>query len=912
MVLIRKTLYCCILVGIAVAQNAQAQYIPKEFQHFYDFEKNNIMFLLPNNSSYEFEGLSNYYGIQSVSDEAGLRRSILKSGIKQKYVEEVISAITSGKSVELASGVTTEFYSEEKTMKVAVPAKYLDEGVIESRYTDIEPDSSALIVGNHIFASYYGEKTSTTLNTDVTVGFGNGYISSDMTLSGGSSQDASIEANSAYYEHNIDSASLRIGYDSYGVGKDNSTSNLDFSNTRDNYYISVSSSDNLYVSDNEDSKQIYFDIKGSGTVDVVRDGRTVYTQSFLKGQHGISYKHLPRGNYNVELVIRADGYPEERVNRRVNNNVTRTSHAGFDYNLTLRNSEYSIGEGTNRFAKDHLMYGDVSFTKSLFHDSFMVGVNSQSDGEDYGVGVLVNYVSDWVDASSYYNQIKEGSFYDGSVSVAGFNLDYQKFGGSKGKSANKISPLLLAVYGAEAFDQTTISYSLPILSSNLSFYGSRVRYDDYGEKEGFESQNLAIDYNTTIFRNMQLNVGFTRTLNENAGQNVSVDNIYSANLTIPLGDNHSTYTSGVDSSSRSGQRLVNSLTYDDDEFDLLEGIESNGSASINNYIDGRQSEVSLSGRLNMSNQQFRSSTYANLSNNSNSNLSFNAESTTILTKGGIYQTKDNSKVYVVVESEEHGPNPHEGNKEFGVLDTQENSGYHTSIPIDAETSVVGLNEFSTYKFQVDSEISGYKSSKNNHDVKSEMFSYPGSVHKVANDVDPVVTFLSYFEDFNNKPLNDVKCIGDGCVSVGRVGDGIYSVSLVKNKPFKVASDGQFCFVELGDVASTRKMTKCFPKIETLDSGMQLVASGLGGEEDKVFYLGVLEDVIPDSILKASREAGIEYIQYDFANNVHLFAKTNDANLNGEGTLDIVNKHVLEDIQNYVRNRDANDFFAQSR
>ncbi|MFS1917977.1 TcfC E-set like domain-containing protein [Vibrio sp. 10N.286.46.E10] len=911
MVILRKNLYHCILLSIAVSQNVHAQFIPKEFKHFYDFEENKIMLFLPNDSNFESLGYSNYYGVNNIEDEQSLRVAILNSGIKEKFVDEVISAITAGKNIENDGGVRTDFSFEKKTMNVKVPAEYLDEGRRELRYTSLEPDTQALIVGNHLFASYYGQDSSATLNSDLTMGLGNGYVSSDFTLSGASNQEASLDSNAIFYEHNINSIAFRVGYDAYGVEKNNSTSNLDYSNTKDNYYISVSSSDNLFISDDEQSKKVYFDIKGSGTVDVLRDGRTIYTQSFLKGQHSISYKHLPRGNYNVELVIRADGYSEERIVRRINNNISQTSHNGYDYNVTARESTYDTGEYGDQSSEESLVYGDASFTQSLFHDSLMLGVSTQSDGEDFGFGALANYASDWLDASAYYNEIDDGHFYNGSLSVVGLSFDYQNYNGSKKNRVSDISPLLKAIYGAQSFDQTTISYSLPILSSSLSFYGSRVRYDSLGANSGFESQNLAINYNTMIFRNLQLNLGFSRSLNDNFNQAVDIDDIYSISMTIPLGDNHTTYSSGIDSSSRTGQRLVNSLAYDKEDIALLDGVDTSGNAAINNYIDGPQSEVSLNGRINMSNNTFNSSAYANISNNSNTNLSINADSTSVITKDGIYQTKENSKSYIIVESEARGGNTNKDEEDFGVLDTQINSGYHTSIPIDSKTRIVGLNDFSTYNFQVDSEISGYKSSKNNHDTRSKMFTYPGTVHKVSNKVEPIVTFLSYFEDFNNNPLNDVKCIGDGCVSVGRVGDGIYSISLIKDKPFKVASSGEFCFVDPEAIDNNGVMTKCFPKIETLDNGMQLVSSGLGDKKDSIYYLGVLDGEIPNSILEESQKEKIEYIQYNFANNIHLFAKS-DVDLNENESFDIVSKQVFDDIQNYVRTPGNSDFFAKNR
>ena len=910
MAFIRKKMRLCILFSFALTQSVQAQYIPEQFKHFYDYEENEIMFLLPNDANYEATGYSNYYGVNKVTDDKELRVAILNSGIKEKYVTEVIRAITAGRDIKTDAGVSTNFSFEKNMMNIQVPATYLSDKKQEVRYTALEPDTQALIVGNQLFASYYDEDSSTTLNTDITMGLGNGYISSDITLSGGRNQDALIETNSMYYEHNLNSYLFRVGYDAYGVEKNNSTSNLDYSNSKNNYYVSLSSSDNLFISDDEQLKKVYFDIKGSGTVDVLRDGRTIYTQSFLKGQHAISYRHLPRGNYNVVLLIRADGYPEERVVRRINNNVAQTSHNGYDYNITVRESTYDTGlEGND--TEESLLYGDASFTKSLFHESLILGFNSQSDGQDFGVGLLANYVSEWVDFSNYYNEIDNGSFYNGSVSVVGFNLDYQNYDNGNSKSPSDISPLLKAVYGLEPFDQTTISYSMPIMSSNISLYGSRVRYDGLADRSGFDSENYAVNYNTTIFRNMQLSLGFSRTLNDNPNQKVDIDDIYSASLTIPLGDNHITYSSGIDSSSRTGQRLVNSLSYDESEIALAEGIDTSGNASINNYIDGKQSEVSLNGRINMSNDKFSSSAYANVSNYSNTNLSLNAESTSVITKDGIYQTRENSQAYVIVESEASGGNTREKDKDFGVLDTQVDSGYHTSTPIDSENRVVGLNEFSTYKFQVDNEISGFKSSKGNHDVKSEMFTYPGSVHKVSNKVEPIVTFLSYFEDFNNKPLNDVKCIGDGCVSIGRVGDGIYSVSLVKDKPFKVASNDEYCFIEPEAMDNNGVMTKCFPQIETLENGMQLVSSGLGSKQDRIYYLGILDGAIPDDVLGKSKKAHIEYIQYNFANNIHLFAKS-ELVLNNNESFEIANRQIFDDIQNYVRNRNEDDFFVKNR
>ncbi len=114
MFLKKSNLYNSVLLGLLVTQSVQAQYVPDEFKHFYDYEENYVVFLLPNDSSYEAESYSNYYGIDKVIDSEALRIAILNSGIKEKYVTEIINAITSGRDVSNSDGITTDFSFEKR------------------------------------------------------------------------------------------------------------------------------------------------------------------------------------------------------------------------------------------------------------------------------------------------------------------------------------------------------------------------------------------------------------------------------------------------------------------------------------------------------------------------------------------------------------------------------------------------------------------------------------------------------------------------------------------------------------------------------------------------------------------------------------------------------------------------------
>ncbi|AQS38028.1 hypothetical protein Sps_02880 [Shewanella psychrophila] len=916
---------------------AHSQYIPKGFQHFYEYEERTVLFTLPNNNYYETKVYANYYSISRIENVKSFYEALTKSGIKNDRVEEVVAAILSN---DVNQGGIQSLYSyEDNKLQLDVSSDFMSESKGKVNYTQISPDPSAIIVNNRLYTSYYDNDFNSTLNNGTIIGLGKGYLETDVSLFSSTKghESTDFDVNNLKYEFNFEGHSLQLGYSSYNLVKNNSTSLLDFSRSKNSYYLSLSSSDNLLAINDSQQKQLYFDIKNSGTIDVIRDGKTLFSQSYPKGQHSISYAKLPRGNYDVELRIRADGYAEERIIRRISNNISKTSHKGYDYNVSLRQSEYDTEQDVETLA-----YAEVSITKSLFNDTLLLGSNSRSDGDSIDVGAAAIYSDPNLSAAIYYNKLPSGIFYQTSLSLFGLNLDYEYL------NVNGIGPtnnLVSAVYGQQSYDQLILSYSFPIANGSVSIYGSKLHrdarefnnynsslhhnyfmYDDtyntaMDSHDGYlaqdsseyytgkiDSTNLAVNYQTNILNNISLNVGYSLSMSDQVIN--KRDGIFSLNISIPLGNDHLSYSGGYESSNRSSGRVTNTVSYHENELGLFSSVDSSGGTSLSNYLDGEQSETSLNGNISLNSEQFYASGYGNYSSQGNSNLSMTLESTSIISGEGIYQSKYFNDSYIIVNSNNFLDDIDE-DENTGVLGLQVNNGRYVDKNITGKTTLIGLDYFKSYEINLDNEISGY-SSRDREKYKTDiMFSYPGSVHTISSDVEEVTSFLSYFEDFNNKSLNNIQCLGEACVSVSKVGDGIYSISLIRDQSFKIVSNDQFCFVGPEGEKGHQAKIKCFPTIETTDDGMQLVSSGLGKQGDFIYYLGELDEDIPDRIIKGLKKANIEYIEYEFAQETHLFVKlkSKSKSKSKRTLISLVQMNIINELQSYVSNDSENNSFA---
>ncbi|OCH48154.1 CS1-pili formation C-terminal domain-containing protein [Aliivibrio fischeri] len=870
-----------------------ANYIPEEFKHFYVYEKNNIIFELPNQVEVNIVVESNFKNIRKIINIEQLNKALIDSGIKKKYLNSVIKKITANDDeVTSSDGIITKFDSELKKLTLTVPPGYMSNKRRYQGYTNAEPKSKSLITTNRLYTNVYNGSASSTLNNKTILGLGKGYFEMEGSLTS-NSQSSSSKLQKTGYTYNFNGSSIEASYSRQSNLIDNATSNFDYNHGGENYKLAYFSNDNLLIKDERNAKKLYFDMKSTGTVNIERDGATIYSNSAGRGQQSINYKQLPKGNYNAVLILRPDGYKEERQSIRIINNTSRTSERGYDYSVSINNANFE-SRNNDKYISD---YVDLALVKSLYDDKVIFGSNLQISDDDIHAGFGVKYNSTNLSLGIYSSQLNDGRIYNLNANIYGLNIDYEELD----LKDRAVTDLTAVRFGDNSYNQVTISYAMPLFSGYLSsFLNKYNEVDDVNN--GIDNLSLSVNYHETIFKNIGLDIGYTIN-HDYLGSNYS-ESILTTNISIPLGHEFE-YSSGVDYSTNSKFRLANTIQYNDDLITLGD-VEVSGGANMSEYIDSKNSELAVGGHLNINNDKFTANAYANVSDSGYRNFSANAETTTVFVEGDVYSTVNQSKSYLLMENDVKNKKEYE---DLGLVDIQINHGGSSRKNLKGDYTLIGLNDYSNYNFKLDTEVSGYQSV----DKKAigSMFSYPGSVNKVNNKLKEVVSFLTYFEDFNKEPLNNVKCVGDGCVSISRVGDGIFNISITKDEVFKITSNNQVCLVGNEHIENLHGDSRCFPQIEEDSTGMQLVKSGLGRDDDVIYYLGIIGDEIPRDFKLKIAAQGIEVLEYDFDEKTHLFAKLNSKNQ--KSNLDIAQQlNSLSEIQRYANYEQNNNKFTVIR
>ncbi|EHK2889303.1 CS1-pili formation C-terminal domain-containing protein, partial [Vibrio parahaemolyticus] len=190
----------------------------------------------------------------------------------------------------------------------------------------------------------------------------------------------------------------------------------------------------------------------------------------------------------------------------------------------------------------------------------------------------------------------------------------------------------------------------------------------------------------------------------------------------------------------------------------------------------------------------------------------------------------------------------------------------------------------------------FRSSKN---TKGVDFSYPGTLRIVDNTTKRIVSFMTYFENIEDQSINDIKCLGTGCVNVSRIGDGIYSISVIENDDYKIVSNGEYCLVNRADLQYYHGRSRCFPKvIEDDDTGLQLVKLETDSNFTRYAYLGKINKPIPEKLREQFERNGLKLIKYEFGkDNEFLFVGLPP---NYKDNLELyVNNEIWSEIETYA-------------
>ncbi|HIF9084884.1 TPA: TcfC E-set like domain-containing protein [Photobacterium damselae] len=863
-----------ISIYLSIAPNsASAKFIPKGFEHFYDYTNTKLVVYLPNNKRKNIDVISNIENIKKIEREDLFKEYLINSGIKESKVPVVLSAILENSS----SDVVVDYSFEKKVLKVTVPSDFMTSKSKSSSFTNAESDDSALITRSRFYASSYDGNFDASINNYSTFGFDKSHLMVDTRIS---TRDEPVVIDSLSYIQDFKGASLLIGYSSFGSEITNSTSVFDYSSADDEYTLSYFSNDNLLIGDKSSTGRVYFDMKANGSYRVKRDGKIIYSDTVLKGQNFINYKKLPIGIYQIQIELRPDGMPQEIITKQVVNVSSITSKRGFDYNLSYSSSEKQFKD--INYSVDYIK---ASGTYSLYDDRLLVGSNFASGGNNAHYGVGLRFLLNDISANAYAEILSnDGFLFAFNSSFYGFNIDYKDVDIDDN---NTLSDLTIVRYGDHPYKQTNISYSFPFFDSSIGFYASR--YEEYigNNNEKNTTDNISLNYNKNVFKNSQLTLSYG--LNSS---NDYDDYTLGISMNIPLNDEFN-YTSGYDYSSKRGARYDNTIDYNIDS--NFEDVELNHNVNLTETVSHNNSSILFGASSSAHNDYFSSNAFVSISNDGYNNVTLSANSTSIITKDNIYFTKDDADSFIILNNK---------NKELdnisdlGLIDLHKDNSYRQRQAIKSGSTIVPIDNYSDYQISVDNEVSGYKEIEGSTGI-NEMFSYPGTVKIINNKVREVVTFLTYFEDFNDEAVNGIKCKGDGCIAVNKVGNGIYNISVVKDNDFKLTYNNQICLIDSDIINHRKDASRCFPSISEQPNGLQLVTRGFNSEENEVvYYLGVKDNDIPNELAVRLKNMNMTVVEYAFNEKMHLFVKINKK-IKIDSEMMVTTMDVLNQVQKYA-------------
>lgn len=855
----------CLFVSIQLllvlnSKIAYCKYVPEDFVHFYEYKKNEISVLLPDSNEIQVEAEINVNGVGKFLESEKVKSGLLESGVKSKYVELVYGSLIADSKQDI--GIEKSFDYDARKLEVFVAARYLGGESKKNKYVKTVPDTSALILSNKLFSNIYDTNVAGNLNTQGVLGLGAGHMGFETSfgLNSASIADGDI-VQRLNYGHDFVGKSVEVGYSAYGDADKNATSNFDKTTAKDVLSLSVFTNDNLLIKDEGDNRKLFFDMKAKGLILIKRDDKIIYSRSVSGGQNSVRYSRLPRGSYTVTVILRPEGYAEESYLQKINNVPSRTSAQGYDYSISVKNAENS-----DKFDVRNTSFADLAYAQAFLDNQLVLGTTLRTDTETTELGFGGVYNLEFLSLSGYLNQSDVSAFYNFGLNFMGLNVDYEMF---DQKQLGEENRLIDALYRSNDYSQYNISYSFPIWGGNLSLFANRYKRHYDGMYSGSSDDlTLSLSFQKTIFRNISLSVGYNLSDSLEEGNSYK-ESVINTTVSIPLNQDDLKYTTGFEHSNLRDYRFSNTLSYRDDLFEL-DGIEVTGGSSLSQYVSANDSELSLSANFNSHSDKFVSNGYLNVSDKNNASGTLNAESTFIFTANDVYQTSESSDSYVVLDNQIKNENSKVNKQDVGLFHITENKGYERAYQLSGDKTFVGIRPYQSYKYQIDSDVSGFQTinKKNNN---GQMFALPGNIRVVDNKIKKVISFMTYFEDFNNSPLNDVQCTGDGCVAVSKIGDGVYSISIAKDEAFKITSHKQICLMSENQLVGVKGSSQCFPQIEEDASGMQLVKSGLGDEKDTIYYLGVIGKDIPDEYRIHIANAGIKLIEKEFGDNVHLFA-----------------------------------------
>ncbi|AXY00458.1 hypothetical protein D1115_03640 [Vibrio alfacsensis] len=356
------------------------------------------------------------------------------------------------------------FDYDNRTLTVFLSSDMFDYRTEEEFHSPYR-ESNALVNESDLYVFSSGANRNFNWSNDTTLGLPYGHINFDTQYS---YQDQTLDVFTGVYDLDLAGHRLITGYQQLGSRYNslNSTDFLNYGADYSGYMLTFGSSNNLVKGGVHSRNALGFYTPQSGQLEILRDGKIIYSQAVKQGQNSISYDALPKGVYTITLLVKQGEKQLVNETRSIVNNGDSTLFVGdFDYNVKVgaldKGEPYLEGALSHRLTERSLLGGSITSDMN----SYMLRLGGKYHFNDIST---VQYLGGFFDTGS--------SYYQGQLSVGPVGINMRRFD-AKGSSVD----LSQALYGEQDIVEYGVSYSAPILGGNayMSYYHISIDDKDF-------------------------------------------------------------------------------------------------------------------------------------------------------------------------------------------------------------------------------------------------------------------------------------------------------------------------------------------------------------------------------------------------------------------------------------------------
>ncbi|MEI6897691.1 MAG: TcfC E-set like domain-containing protein [Psychromonas sp.] len=783
---------------------ASTESFPDEFSDFFDeaIQQINIV-VVGNDNSISVKGITSYDTFHIELENPAfiqLKAYLLASQIKPDAVNTILDQLLTGVTTDdsCTSNITRclvtpqgdsasyVFDFDYGQLRIFVPSRLVKAQQTGVEYQSAFSTSNALINWTHLYGhSDFDGRNSGSMSNYTTMGLPLGYVTLDSQYM---TTDNQFDLYTALYSAGFSGHTLQAGRSRYNLSF-NSTDLFNTGARMNLDGIFIGSSRNLIKGSAESQQRIYFYVPQLGQLEVYREDRLILSQVVDEGQQFLSYEDLPKGVYDITLILKVSGSTVLTEQRQVVNNN--------QFSIPVGEFDYVFGAGRLEKLEVRVDYLNQGLLATSYHDFDRNIIKASSTyrfneallfGGAVTIGADEQYIQ--LGGSYYFSEdlsfnyiygkfLHADDFYQrGSLSYSRLFIDYRRYDYDAQNTEYRMASHF---YGLQYFEDIGVGISNQIMGANTFL---RVAYYTSNDVTNSMADSKSTFWSLTSGLSKHFELG-TLSINAEYIDNdvADADSRLSINWSMPFGD--------------SGVSVQASVYVDQDGFDRNDnylkgsyrGHHWSGNVSAGTHVYSDHSVMGdLSATASGGNDYFTVNSYGYSNDKGQKILSAGFNNTQVLSSSGLSFSKDKSLSYAQItaltEDEDYSPEL--------KLGLSKDGHYNRSVTVTDESSLLTLKEYSAFDFDFD--VSG-----NNVEIKrsrDHRFSHPGTVFNVSADVIELASQIVILDDIFGNPITRVQCLGDTCISAEPLSDdGVFRINYRKNTDFHLISRKGLCIYE---------------------------------------------------------------------------------------------------------------------